>query len=193
MIAHIRQRAPIMRRLPIVLLLCCLPLWVFARTSPEPGDTPPNSLGKESRSGDALLVDGHRGKVLVVSFWASWCGPCLQELPILEGLQQQVSPARLRVVAINYQEDIQLYLQHLKKMQGMKMSLVHDRDGRLADAFGVESLPHLFMIDHLGRVAHVHQGYSPKALPDIVDEINALLLAQGKAQRVASKLSAAPP
>ncbi len=177
----------------LAAMLCLLPMLSLARPSPAPGDVPPNALGKESRSGEELRVDAQRGKVLIVSFWASWCGPCLQELPILEGLQQQVSADRLRVVAINYQEDISIYHEHLKKMQQLKMSIVHDRNGRLSEAFGVESLPHLFMIDHQGRVAHVHQGYSAEALPEIVDEVNALLRAQASAKAAVIATKAAKP
>jgi thiol-disulfide isomerase/thioredoxin len=168
-------------------LLALLPLHVMA-DAPEPGDPAPNVLGRESRGGAEIRVDAHRGKVMVVSFWASWCGPCMQELPVLEGLQQQVSTQRLRVVAINYQESSALYAQHLKKMKGMRMSLIHDESGELAETFGVNSLPHMFMIDHQGRVAHVHEGYSRDALPDLVREINALLKAQSKA---AAKTTAA--
>ncbi len=170
------------------LLLTLLPLYALA-DAPEPGDPAPNVLGKESRSGEEIRVDAHRGKVMVVSFWASWCGPCMQELPVLEGLQQQVSTRRLRVVAINYQESATLYAQHLKKMKDMRMSLIHDEAGDLAETFGVSGLPHMFMIDHQGRVAHVHQGYSHDALPDLVREINALLKAQSK---TAIKTPAAP-
>jgi thiol-disulfide isomerase/thioredoxin len=161
-----------------------------AADSPEPGDRAPNVLGKESRSGEEIRVDAHRGKVMVVSFWASWCGPCMQELPVLEGLQQQVSTQRLRVVAINYQESSALYAQHLKKMKGMRMSLIHDESGELAETFGVNGLPHMFMIDHQGRVAHVHQGYSRDELPGLVREINALLKTRSEA---ATRTTAAAP
>jgi thiol-disulfide isomerase/thioredoxin len=165
-------------------LLALLPLYAWAGSVLDPGDKMLNALGKESRSGEKIRVDAHRGKVMVVSFWASWCGPCMQELPVLEGLQKQVSTRRLRVVAINYQESVGLYAQHLKKMQGMQMSLVHDADGSLAEALGVESLPHMFIIDHEGRVAHVHQGYSREQLPGLVREINTLLKAQSSATTV---------
>jgi thiol-disulfide isomerase/thioredoxin len=170
----------------LCLLLSATPAWA----APGPGDRMPNVLGRESRSGEEIRVDAHRGRVMVVSFWASWCGPCMQELPVLESLQQQVSTRRLRVVAINYQESQALYTQHLKKMKEMRMGLVHDADGDLADSFGVESLPHMFMVDHEGRVAHVHQGYSREALPDLVREINALLKAQSAA--AAPRMATAP-
>ncbi len=168
-----------LRILLVLSLLMSSPL--LARDGPEAGDVAPNRLGTESRSGEKLRVDAHRGKVLVVSFWASWCGPCLEELPILEGLQHQVSPDQLRVVAINFKESTSLYRQHLGKMKDMKMTLVHDRNGSLSDAYGVDSLPNMFIIDHEGRVAHVHHGYSKAMLPTIVDEVNALLKARAAA------------
>lgn len=162
------------------LLLAAL---ATAGTTLAPGDVPPNELGKESRSGEEIRIDAQRGKVMVISFWASWCGPCRQELPVLEALQRKVAPDRLRVVAINYQEEPEIYAQHLRQMREMKLSMVHDRNGSLAETYGVDGLPQMFLIDHRGRIAHVHQGYEPDALPQIVAEINALLGAQARARR----------
>lgn len=176
-----------------VLLLAAL-FWsglLLAGSAPGPGDVPPNVIGKESRSGEDIHIDAQAGKVVVLSFWASWCGPCRQELPVLEALQRRVAPDRLRVIAVNYQEEPDVYVQHLERMREMKLSMVHDPDGALADAYGVDGLPQMFLIDHRGRVAHVHQGYEPDALPQIVSEINALLTAQARARRAGAARVAA--
>src|SRR3954462_11248941 len=79
------------------------------------GDTPPDHLGK-SHQGDDVRVTAFHGKVVVVTFWASWCGYCRKELPVLAGLQDAAGKARLEVVAVNYQDDRDAYLAIARKL-----------------------------------------------------------------------------
>ena len=60
------------------------------------GDTPPDNLGR-SHQGEDVRVSAFHGKVVVVTFWASWCGYCRKELPVLAGLQDAAGKARLEV------------------------------------------------------------------------------------------------
>lgn len=66
-------------------LLVWLALAACAQAQVRVGDTPPDALGRNREGNDVVLSD-HRGKVVVVTFWATWCGYCLKELPVLENL-----------------------------------------------------------------------------------------------------------
>lgn len=138
------------------------------------GDTPPDLLGTSQHDEPVRLSD-HRGKVVVVTFWASWCGYCLKEMPILEGLQRAVGRDRMEVVAVNLKEPPRTYRAILRQLKGVGLTMTHDKDGRIAEAFGVEAVPRLFMIDKSGRLAYLHTGYSEESLPMIVEGANALL------------------
>lgn len=138
------------------------------------GDTPPDLLGT-SQHDEPVRISDHRGKVVVITFWASWCGYCLKEMPILEGLQQAVGRDRMEVVAINFKESPRMYRSMLRQLKGVGLTMTHDRDGDLSEAFGVEAVPRLFMIDKTGRLAYVHSGYSEESLPRIVEAANLLL------------------
>lgn len=168
-----------MRRLLLVLLLC-LALPVMAKKKLVEGDVPPDNLGAVD-GGEAVSLAQLRGSVVVATFWASWCSPCLQELPVLENLQRTVPKEALRVVAINIDEDVGDYRKIMKHLADATITITRDRRGRSRESYGVSAIPHMFMIDHEGRIAHMHRGYGPDMLEEFVGEINALLDARQSA------------
>jgi thiol-disulfide isomerase/thioredoxin len=145
-----------------------------AQAAYEKGDAPFDDLGVD-RAGEAVTVSQHRGKVVVVSFWASWCGPCLKELPILENLQRAVGKEHLQVVAINFREDRREYMAMVRRLKGAQMTLTHDRYGKLSEPYKIKGVPFMLVIDRSGRIAYRHMGYSEDMLGDFVDQINGLL------------------
>lgn len=99
-----------------------------------------------------------RGKVVLISFWASWCTPCLREMPFLQQLQTDLGPRGLQVLAINVEAPAEL---------GQRMDVIRKRHPRLplygggqrvANRYGVQTLPHLVLVDKKGRVAQVQIG-----------------------------------
>ncbi|WP_242107904.1 TlpA family protein disulfide reductase [Luteimonas aquatica] len=141
---------------------------------PKRGEIPPDALGRD-RNGDELAVSQFKGKVLIVTFWASWCGPCRRELPILGKVQQAVGREHLDVVAINYKEDRDAFNRVIRANPAVKLTYVQDTRGRISDTYGVKTVPHMFIVGPDGRVAHVHNGYSPDMLDGFVKEMLALL------------------
>jgi thiol-disulfide isomerase/thioredoxin len=138
------------------------------------GDVPPDSLGR-TPNGDEVLVTDQRGKVVVVTFWASWCGYCRQELPVLAGLQEAAGKDRMTVVAINYKDDRKVYRALARALKDVQLTMTHDLNGTIGKAYGVESIPRLLMIDREGKVAYVSVGYGEHSLDRIVDAANKLL------------------
>lgn len=141
----------------------------------EWGDVPPDSLGMD-RDKREIKVSDYRGKVVVLTFWASWCGYCLKELPVLENVQRKLGPGRVAVIAINTDKDPDKYRAIRRKMKDFELTMTVDsREEDVAKLYGVTGLPHMLMIDKNGMVAFTHVGYSEEMLPRIVDEINELL------------------
>lgn len=137
------------------------------------GDAAPDVVGK-NRDGEPIRLGDSRGKVVVLSFWASWCPPCRKELPILENVQRS-GGGDIQVIAINYKEDAFLVRKLLAKMKQAQMTFTRDPDGALAKRFGLKGLPLMVMIGRDGRIASIHTGYSEEALDGLVDELNRLL------------------
>lgn len=138
------------------------------------GDAPHDELGVDGQ-GHPVTAGMYRGKVLVVSFWASWCGYCLKELPVLENLQRAAGKQHLQVVAINYKESRSQFRAIVRRLKMAEMALTHDPDGRLAKPYDIKGLPFLILIDRNGRIAYLHRGYGESMLDAIVDQINGLL------------------
>ena len=144
------------------------------------GDIPPPRLGTD-RDGDRVDLAQMSGKIVVVTFWATWCPPCRKELPVLEAIHNSVGEDRLEVIAVNT-EDRRTYRGALRRLKDYRMTLVHDRRGILQRQYGVEGLPHMVIVGIRGKVVSVKQGYNEDMVIPIVDELNSLLRAQARAR-----------
>lgn len=134
------------------------------------GDIPPDDLGR-SRNGEEFLISARHGKVVVVTFWASWCGYCRKELPMLDGLQEAAGKSRLEVVAVN-QDERDVYRTLLRKLKDVQLTMTHDAGGRIGDAYGVKGIPHLLVIGRNGKVAFKATGYGEESMQEILDAVN---------------------
>jgi thiol-disulfide isomerase/thioredoxin len=159
-------------------LLACAP--AFAGETPGKGAPPPALLGKD-RDGQVVDLATMHGKVVIVTFWASWCGYCLKELPVLNALQARAGDDWLRIIAVNVMDDTADYRAMTRQMGSYKLTLTRDRNGRIAKGYGVEAYPNLWLIDRQGRVWGHHVGYGEDSLQTIVDEIQSLLKAEVEA------------
>lgn len=161
----------------------------LAKEKLSPGDTPPPLLGVNIE-GQAIETTQYAGKVLVVTFWASWCGPCKKELPILEGIQRVGGKDRIQVVAINM-EDRDQFRRLSKHLSSLTLMMAHDYRKQASEAYGVHGIPHLVIIGRDGKVITVHRGYGEESVDAIVSEINAALAAcdVGSAGKGCSKAS----
>ena len=101
-----------MKRWAAGVFLACTMAMAFATHGAPPtigaGDLPPDVFGKDE-SGEPISLEKHRGKVVVVTFWATWCPYCLKELPILENIQNVAGKQRVEVIAVNWKEDRETY------------------------------------------------------------------------------------
>ncbi len=166
-----------MRRIGIALL--GLVLCFGARAEVKPGDMPPETLGTTQR-GQAVTVSSLHGKVVVISFWATWCGYCMKEMPVLASLQTLATERGLplQVVAVNHREDRETFVRTSRALRRSlpELLLTWDRDGAIGKPYGVTGIPVMVMLHRDGTVAHVHVGYGEDMLDSPVAEINALLV-----------------
>ena len=138
------------------------------------GDMPPSYLGKD-KNGDSIELSEMKGKVVVATFWATWCPPCMKEMELLEQIQRQVGKEQLEVVAINFKESRKTYKKIVKLLKDFEITITYDRKGRVANKYEIDAVPRMFIINKSGTVAYTHKGYGEDMLPKIIDELNGLL------------------
>jgi len=140
----------------------------------EVGSVPQDELGKDL-AGNQVHISDYHGKVVIVSFWASWCGPCKQELPVLAGVVKRVGPDQLQVIAINYKDDNEPFKYVVKVLKDFPITILRDQYGKAARKFKVQAIPRMIIIGRDGRVAADHTGYGEDMIPALVDQLNQLL------------------
>ncbi len=138
---------------------------------PKAGDSFP-VLAKENLEGKLPDLEG---KVVLVDFWASWCGPCKASFPALKEIHEKYSSQGLTIVAVSIDESKDDMLGFLKKT-GVPFVAVRDSKGSLAEKLDIQSIPTSFLIDRTGKILMVHSGYGGDATKkQYIQEIEAAL------------------
>ena len=147
------------------------------RPSLPVGSIPENELGKDLK-GNQVRVSDYHGKVVIVSFWASWCGPCRKELPVLAGVVKRVGPDQLQVIAINYRDEFKPFKYVVNVLKDYPITILRDASSKTARKYGVQGIPRMIIIGRDGKVAADHTGYGEGTLPELVEKLNTLLAQQ---------------
>jgi len=138
------------------------------------GSIPEDELGKDLK-GNKIRISDYHGKVVIVSFWASWCGPCKKELPVLAGVVKRVGPDHLQVIAINYRDEYEPFKYVVNVLKDYPITILRDANGKMARKYDVRAVPRMILIGRDGKVAADHTGYGESMIPELVDQLNALL------------------
>ena len=126
--------------------------------------------------GTPLSLQALRGKVVLVNFWATWCEPCIREMPSLQQLRDQLHADGFEVLAVNYQEGPARINSFVEKLQ-LSLPVVRDTDGSVARAWGARVFPANYLVDRAGNIRHSMNGAADWTSPSLVSTIRALLTA----------------
>ena len=113
------------------------------------------------------LAERLKGKVVLLNFWATWCAPCVTELPTLDQLQGELGSAKFEVVAVSVDLRGIEKVGPFWKEKGYQNLAIHlDQRGTMMKAFGTRGLPTTFLVDHEGNVVGYLEGHADWASPE---------------------------
>jgi thiol-disulfide isomerase/thioredoxin len=124
-------------------------------------EPPPAAAFDLPTSTGTVKLDDLRGKVVLVDFWASWCGPCRQSFPWLSAMSERYGKNGFVVVAINLDKDREAADAFLREFTP-PFTVAFDPAGKSAEAFDVKAMPSSFLINHTGRLVYSHAGFTPR-------------------------------
>ena len=128
----------------------------------------------KSASGENLRLSEYRGDVVMVNFWATWCGPCRQEMPLLDELYSRYGRVGFSLLGVNIDDNSSKAMNMVSEL-GVSFPVLFDSNKAVSKLYEVDAMPVTVIIDREGNVRHVHQGYKPGYEEKYLDEIRALL------------------
>jgi len=154
----------------LAIMLCPAPSAVAAV---NPG-APAPAFTLAARDGGKLSLADLKGQVVMINFWATWCGPCRQEMPLLAQLHDQYEPLGFTMLGVNVEPDSAAAVAWLKGVP-VTFPILFDTDSAVAGSFGVEGMPSSVLVDRNGQVRYIHRGYKPGDEAKYADMIRSLV------------------
>ncbi len=133
----------------------------------------------EYQTNKQISLGMEKDQVLLVDFWASWCGPCRESFPWMTNIQAKYKAQGLKVIAINLDQEKDQALDFLKEFKP-GFSVLFDTDAQLPEDFGVIGMPTSFLIDRQGKIRATHVGFHEKNIADYESAITELLAEKGE-------------
>jgi len=127
-----------------------------------------------SRDGGRVTLADLKGEVVMVNFWATWCGPCREEMPHLEALYQRYSGLGFTLLGVNVEEDASGADEFLAGTP-VSFPILFDPENEVSKRYNVVAMPSTVLIDRSGNMRFIHHGYKPGYENDYQSQIRALL------------------
>lgn len=172
-------------RLLLVTLLACLPWLSHGQTarmqhglSPTHGNPEAPNLDLQGLDGSRHRLSEHLGKVVIINFWATWCPPCIAEMPTLQDVWDLLHDDNFEVLAVNVGEDeetVRRFADQFEPKLGFPILLTTDPS--IMQTWGIQGMPTSHIIDTRGRIAYTEVGAREFSHEHIVSRLRELMAA----------------
>jgi thiol-disulfide isomerase/thioredoxin len=152
----------------LVAALLSTPALAVAPAGPAP------AFQLKSMAGTDVSLAQYKGQVVMINFWATWCGPCRQEMPLLEQLHKKYKPMGFTLLGVNVEPDSSLAADWLKATP-VTFPILFDTRSEVSKLYQVAGMPSTVIIDRKGNVRWLHRGYKPGDENKYLDQIRALV------------------
>jgi len=160
-----------------VILTLMIGLLVCAPQVPASADMtgkPAPDFALRSLDGKNRRLSEMRGDVVMINFWATWCGPCREEMPLLDRIYQQYQPVGFQVLGVNVDEAGGRAAEMAKTL-GVSFPVLFDDDKSVSKLYDIGSMPMTVLVARDGTVRYLHKGYQRGVERDYLDQIRLLL------------------
>lgn len=152
----------------LLMALFSLPAMAVAPQGPAP------LFKLDSLGGAPVSLEQLKGQVVMINFWASWCGPCRQEMPLLEKLHAKYKAMGFTMLGVNVEPDSSLASGFLAKTP-VTFPILFDTRSEVSKLYQVAGMPSTVIIDRKGNLRWVHKGYKPGDENAYLDQIRAMV------------------
>lgn len=158
----------------IVAVVAAVAIAVPALAGPGAIGAPAPAFNLASQAGKDVSLSQYKGQVVMLNFWASWCGPCRQEMPLLEGIYKKYNKLGFTMLGVNVEPDSNAAVNWLKQTP-VSFPILFDKDSKVSQLYDVTGMPSTVIIDRAGKVRMLHHGYKPGDENEYLDSIRALV------------------
>ncbi len=169
----------------LVTALCCLSFSVTAdwqqpelsyNLTPMAKIIPASDFELLDMDEESKKLSDYRGKVILLNFWATWCPPCVREMPSMERLQQKFNADNFKVLAINQMEEIDQVFAFTGQLEiDLTFEILFDSQSTVSQAYAVRGLPTTYLIDKQGNIRYRAVGGRDFNHPEVIKIIKALI------------------
>jgi peroxiredoxin len=155
-----------------VTLLLMLPVQAGDVSGPAP------DFRLMSRDGQAVSLSDLKGQVVMINFWATWCGPCRQEMPLLEQLYSRYESLGFTLLGVNVEEnshDAESFLEDTP----VSFPILFDPENGVSQLYNVSAMPSTVIVDRSGNMRFLHHGYQPGYENEYQNQIRTLVRERG--------------
>lgn len=141
------------------------------------------AVGVQEKAPDFTLktLDGpnqrlqeYQGQVVLINFWASWCGPCRQEMPLLDRIHQRYQDAGFAVLGINVEDEVGP-AKEVAERSKITFPVLLDQEQKVSEMYDLQAMPSTVVVDRDGKVRYIHRGYKPGDEAKYLEVVKALI------------------
>jgi peroxiredoxin len=136
------------------LLAVTLPALAITTSAPAP------QFSLAARGGKTINLAQYKGQVVMINFWATWCGPCRQEMPLLESIYKKYNKMGFTLLGVNVEPDSKAAEGWLKATP-VSFPILFDTKSEVSKMYEVAGMPSTVIVDRKGNVRVIHRGYKP--------------------------------
>jgi thiol-disulfide isomerase/thioredoxin len=130
-----------------------------SRKSGKVGGPMPSVVVKRFEGGGKIDLGALKGKVVLVDIWASWCAPCMEEMPLLDEMAGRLKEKGVQIIAVSVDEDKESAQTFLSSRPSWSLTVAHDPKGKLPAVLQPEKMPSSYVVDAEGIIRYVNEGF----------------------------------